>query len=963
MSVIRTLASGASSCAMALSLAVAGAAGLALPITAMAQDVPAQVGEIFPEIADSDLPFDTEYRVGRLDNGMRYIIRPNATPPEQGLVQMWVDLGSVAEGDAELGYAHFVEHMAFNGSTNLPEGEMVRLLEREGLAFGADTNASTGFDRTLYRLDLPRNDMELLGTALMLMRETASELTFDDAAVDREKGVILSERRVRDTYQLRAQRDYFDFVYPGSRLSQRFPIGMIETIENATGASLRSLYDRYYRPENTVLIVVGDYDPAAVEAAIMERFGDWQGESALEPMVFGPVDPALAGQTDIYLDPALSEGISVIRNGAYIDRPDSLAERQDSLLRRVAYAIINRRMQRLSRLDDPPFRGASFGTGNVFEEGRTTTLSIGAIEGEWARGLAAAQEEYRRALAFGFSESEIAEQVANIRRGLEAEAAGAETRANGSFVAGAIALLRDGNVPTDPQSALERFDAFEAQITPDAVIAALRADAIALDDPLIRFVGRTGPEGGEAALRSAWNTGMRAEVTAPDLTEVAEFAYTDFGEPGTVVSDEVDERLGIRMVRFANGVMLNLKRTELDLDSVLVQLAIDGGDMLQTADNPLATAMVSRIPTGGLGAHTLDELQSVLAGRRAALSISSGAETFNMGARTTPGDLELQMQLMAAAIVDPAFRTSGDAQYRQSVENWFATHYATPGSALGSSRGAIISDNDPRFSRQPMEAYLALSLADQREVIWDRWQNGAMELGVVGDIDEEATIAMVARTFGALPQRETAFRAYEEGRQRSFTDNREARTVYHDGEADQAIIRFEWPTTDDSDPLRDLELDLLQRVVRIKMIDVLREELGETYSPSVGGNQSSVFDGYGTFAVSAEIDTARLDGTREAMLGALAALIAEPVDEDVVLRARQPMLESYDNALDSNGSWLGLAARAQTEDERIDRFLAARERLEAITPERLQTLAQTYLDPAERLEVMVLPRPESDGSE
>ena len=175
---------------------------LALGLPALAQPAPVQPHHEWP-FDKSDLPPDPAYRFGRLDNGMRYVIRPNATPKGTAMVQFWVDAGSLAETDEELGYAHFIEHMAFNGSTRIPEGEMVRLLEREGLAFGADTNASTNYDVTLYRLDLPRNDPGLLDTALMIMRETASELSFNPAAVEREKGVVLSEKRVRDTYELR----------------------------------------------------------------------------------------------------------------------------------------------------------------------------------------------------------------------------------------------------------------------------------------------------------------------------------------------------------------------------------------------------------------------------------------------------------------------------------------------------------------------------------------------------------------------------------------------------------------------------------------------------------------------------------------------------------------------------------------------------------------------------------------
>ncbi len=499
--------------------------------------IPADVADAFPEIAGSDVPFDTDYRVGSLVNGMRYIIRSNATPPERGSVRLWVDFGSVAESETERGFAHFIEHMAFNGSTNIPEGEMVRLLEREGLSFGADTNASTGFDTTIYQLNLPRNDVELLETALMLMRETAGNLTFDDEAVEREKGVILSERRVRDTYQLQSTVDRLGFLYPGSAVSERLPIGLIETLEAADGAALRALYERYYRPENMAIVVVGDFDADAVEAAIEGQFSDFAGAPRLDRPAFGPVEIGLAGQTSIFLDPALGESVTVSRHGSWLDESDTLASRREGLLRGVGYAIITRRMQRIARQEDPPFRGARLGTSSFFREGRTTTLSVQAADGEWRRALEAAQQEYRRALQYGFTQAEVDEQLANVRTALVNSVDGAATRSNGGFVSAALRLLRNGRVPSTPESGQAFFEEIEPEITPTAIMAALASQLVPLDNPLIRFEGRTAPEGGEAALRSAWEAGLREDITAGDAADAVAFAYTDFGAPGEVVSE------------------------------------------------------------------------------------------------------------------------------------------------------------------------------------------------------------------------------------------------------------------------------------------------------------------------------------------------------------------------------------------------------------------------------------------
>lgn len=948
-----------------------GLAALALPLSAFAQAPEYQNPEsvvhhvTMPEgvpddpfgIAGSDLPLDPSYRIGVLPNGMRYIIRSNATPAAQGMVYLWVNAGSLGEEPDQAGYAHFLEHMAFNGSANVPEGEMIRLLEREGLAFGPDTNASTTFDRTIYQLNLPRNDAGLLDTALMLMRETASNLTLDPEAVTREIGVIQSEIRVRDTFQQRAFLDQIKFLYPGSAFAQNWVGGTPETIAAATSQRLRDYYERWYRPTNTAIIVVGEFDADAAEAAIRRHFESWQGAPVEAPAPAGPIDLDHRGATAIYIDPSLSEQIDIAVHGPYIERPDTVATRRERLLREIGYSIINRRLQRLARLEDPPFRAAGLSSDDVFKDARTTMLTVQAAEGQWQRGLAAAQEEYRLAMEYGFSAAEVAEQVANMRAAIESNAAGAATRHNRDFLTGARTLLEDGQVPTTPQSALERFTAHEPLITPEAVFAALRADLLPLDNPLIRFSGRTPPAGGADALRAAWDAGMAATLAPRDMGAAAEFAYTDFGPAGSVASDTVEPLLGVRTITFANGVKLNLKRTDLQADRVSVQLNIDGGEMLSTREDPLATAMTGSLLSGGLGAHTLDELVTILAGRQVGLNVDAAEETFRFAATTTTRDLDMQLRLFAAAISDAGWRPQGEEQYRRSVANFFARLDATPESALGNAIGGILSDNDPRFSLQPQEAYLDLSFAKLREAIGERLANGAMEVALVGDFDEEQAIALVASTLGALPAREADFRPYADNRDRRFTADRTPRTLTHRGDAGQALLQMVWPTTDGEDLRETLRLELLQNVTRSLLLDRLREELGQTYSPGTSAQQSRVYPGYGTFAISAAVTPADIAPARDAMLAVIASLRDAPVSEDTLLRARAPQLEAYDNLLKTNGGWMGLVDRAQTQADRLERFVTGKELLQSLTAQDVQEAALAYLDPAARLEITVLPRP------
>lgn len=903
----------------------------------------------------SDIAVDPAYRFGVLDNGMRYIVRSNDTPAGQGLVRMLIETGSIDEREDEQGFAHFLEHMAFNGSTNVPEGEMVKLLERKGLSFGADTNASTGIDLTQYILNLPRNDEDILDTALFLMRETLSELTIAEEAVEREKGVILAERRDRNNFAFQNAVDSLGFSYPGARFPERLPIGKVETIEAATAAGLRAYWEREYVPEATTLIVVGDFDPALVEAKIRAGFADWQrdGETDLTPA--GPFDPDHAGATDIYIDPALPETVSFERVGEYVEPQDSVAWRREQTLRQLAYAIVARRMARLARAEDPPFRGAGFGSGELFDTARSTSLVVQTIDGQWQRGVDSAVAEYNRALAYGFTEAEVAEQVANRRTAIENAAANEATRSNEALMGAAIGLATDGNVPSLPSDGLERFNAFADAITPAMLLAALKRDAVSLENPNIRFVGKSAPEGGELALRAAWNTAIARAPEPLEENVALAWPYTELGTPGTIVSDETGEAFGIRRIRFDNGVMLNLKPTELADEQILVQYNLDGGSLLDTKDDPLATEIATLLPQGGLGQLSLDQLQTVLAGRTVGNSFNRSAETFYGYVRTTPRDLELQLQLLTALLTDPGYRSEAVTRYQQGLDDFFARQYATPSAAYGAEIGGLLSDSDPRFTFQPKDAYRALDFDYLRAVIDDRLAHGAIEIGVVGDFDSQAVIDAVAATFGALPQREVAFRDYADNRDRSFTDRRGVRTIVHQGEADQAQVRFVWPTTDDSDFARDMRLTLLARVVDIALTDTLREKLGQAYSPFAGSSTSRVYDDYGTFVAGAAVDYAQLDAASAAVAETIAALRAAPIDADLLQRARQPLLESYDNALKTNSGWMGLVEDAQRYPEGLTRFQRGKDEALSVTGAQLQALAIEYLDPADAVQLLVVP--------
>ncbi len=946
---------------MSLRLAVMTAILPLLAACATVQSVPQSAtalplkNDVVWGFENSDIPVDPAYRFGRLENGMRYVIRQNATPNGTAIVRMAIETGSLDEAESERGFAHFVEHMAFNGSTNVPEGKMISLLEREGLAFGADTNASTSFDQTIYKLDLPRNNPDLLDLSLKLMRETASELTFSPEAVEREKGVVLAEMRDRNTYAVRNSEDSMRFAHPNALYTQRLPIGTAEALKAATAESLRAFWAREYVPAHTTIVVIGDFDPQLVEAKIHERFADWRGASPDPKPDAGPVDFKDSARTSVYIDPALPERVEAVRHGPWIGGEDTVSRRQENLLRLIGYNIVNRRFLRITRQPSPPFRGAGFGTGNIFKSGRSTRLIVDTSDRKWRGGLLAAVTEYRRALRYGFSSAEVDEQVAVIHTSLQNGAASAQTRTHSTLLSSIWLLLSDGTVPSEPHEVLDRFTALAPSITPKSVLEALKRDAVPLENPLLRFHGRYEPEGGAPAVRAAWNAAMGPRISPPESGGMSTFAYTEFGQPGTVTSDTVQPGLGIRTIRFENGVMLNLKRTDLEKDRIRLKVSIDGGRKLNTRENPLVTELTPYLDEGGLGQHNEDELQTILAGRTVNNEFVAEDSAIAAAAQTTARDLELQLQLLAAYVTDPGYRSEGVDRYRQDINRYFAQLNATPASAVSGAIGGFISDNDPRFSLLSPDEYRKLTYGTLKSGITDRLKNGAIEIGIVGDFDEAQVIALVAKTFGALPAREQAFREYTDQPARTFAADRTLRTITHTGPADQALLRYTWPTIDDRDPVAALTFNLLERVVRVELTDVLRESLGKAYSPGASSSLSRYWPDYGTFSISASVAVPEVPATREAVRSMLMELRSTPISEDMLARARQPLVERYQNALKSNGNWLALVARAQSEPDQIDRFLKSGEILNGLTAQDVQDAARRYLDPDKALAILALP--------
>jgi zinc protease len=905
----------------------------------------------------SDVKPDSSVKFGVLTNGMRYAIMRNTTPKHAASVRLRVDVGSTADLDGQLGGAHYLEHMAFNGSKRIPEGEMVKLLERSGLAFGADTNASTGFTNTTYKLDLPEVNAGLIDTALMIMRETAGELTLDPKAVERERGIILGEMRTRENFSLRQFRDQINFLTPGTPITRGLPIGTEAGIRGVSAAGLRTLYDAFYTPERTTLVFVGDVDPATIEAQIITKFKDWKEKGRFngDPVKANIVtDRAFASH--IFADPDVptSVGINVIT--PFDGRFDSVAKRRARMIDIIGSAMLNRRLDALSRLPDAPFAGAGAGDTDLISTAHQAVVSVVAKDRNWKAALGVAEQELRRATTFGFAEAELKEQIANIRTSLKNAAAQADTRNSAVLAESIVGSLESDRIFSTPQSDLEQFEAIVGSLSATDVTAAFRKNWSAAK-PLITVSHNEAIAGGEAAVAEVWNQSVKIAIAAPKAGASAAFGYTDFGIPGTVVADSRIADLDVRTVRFANNVRLNIKKTDFEKGKVRIALRVGGGQLefAQTPDG-LGLFMSSMFPAGGTVKHSADELQSILAGRAVSGGLTAGLDSFSANRSTTPDDFELQLQLLAAFVTAPGYRAEAEAQWSNLVGVFLPTLDSQPGGVAARDVARILASGDTRFGIPGEAALKKLNFAQLKAVIAPALSSGPIEIGVVGDIEESRAIAMVAKTFGALPARSLDRPAYVANRTVKFPASRAPITLTHSGKPDQAMAMTIWPTSDNGDFREESRMSLLAAVMQLMVTDELREKMGATYSPSVNSDMSSLFKGFGNVSVSSVADPAKIDLINAAVDAIAAKLAAAPPSPDLILRARNPMLEGLERNSRENGSWIDIIDEAQSLPSDLRYLRDAQAALKAVTGKDIQAAARKYLIAKAALRIRIIPK-------
>ncbi|QJE94416.1 M16 family metallopeptidase [Luteolibacter luteus] len=914
----------------------------------------------------SDIPADPKAVFGKLPNGMRYLIYPNAEPPGRVSLRMHIAAGSLMEADDQRGLAHFLEHMVFNGSKNFTPDELIPRMQRLGIAFGAHVNAYTSFDETVYMLDLPDLSKETMDLGFTVMRDFGDGAKLDIEEIDKERGVILSEKTSRDSVGYRLMEQQFEELLPSSLVTKRFPIGIEDVISKAPRERFVDFYTRYYTPERMTFVVVGDIKPEEIEAKIKESFS-----SLMNPQEPGK-NPALGEIPNVEgIKPAVfsdkevpATELSLVSVRPFSPVADTRTRRLSLLPLGIAHAAIGRRFERIAKQDGSAIAKGSASRDELFNYAELGSFDVTVTDDRWQEALPILEKEYRRALEFGFTDAEIAEAKANILNSYQQAVKTAPSRKSEGLATGIARSINDGSVFSTPETNLEIIEKGLDTITPETCHAAFREFWADRGLHLV-LTTKVEPENARGVLQSIYEESRSEKVEAPEQKGAAAFGYTEFGAAGTVKSQKNVEDLGLTQAVLSNGVRLNFKQTDFEKGSIRLLARIGSGKLTQPKDTPGLDLFASSVfDAGGLGKHSVDDLQQILAGKNVGTGFAISDDVFTLSGRTTPEDLELQLQLMCAQLTDPGYRDEAMAQFKKAVPMIFQQLKHSPAGAQA-GMDAWLHGGDSRFG-VPDEAKLSsYTLEDAKKWLTPALTKDYLELSIVGDFDESTLLPLVLKTFGALPARAEEKPALAAARKVTVPKSPAEKTFTYESKIPQGTAMVIWKT----DGLRGntklfRRLNLLGEILTDRLRKEIREKLGAAYSPNAGANGSEGLEGFGFLAaecVGKAEDTKRLADIA-AELGA--TLAKDGTDDDELERARKPLQAQLEKSKRDNTYWLGtVMAQSQEDKERLDLIRGRDADYASITTKDLDEVAKKYLTEKSVLKVLIHPDPAAKEGE
>jgi len=923
-----------------------------------------QTGDTTPWIyRGSDVPQDKEWLFGEMPNGLRYAVRRNGVPPGQVSIRVRIDAGSLHERDGERGYAHLLEHLLFRQSKYLGPAQAIPTWQRLGATFGSDTNAETSPTHTVFKLDLPGVTPAKLDESMKLLSGMVRAPVLSNRNVKAEVPIVLAEKRENGGPAERTADATRETLFAGQLLANRSPIGTEEVLKAASGRSVSRFYQRWYRPENTVISVVGDMEPALLAAQVEKWFGDWQGKGPLVPAPsFGdPVAPPGAdpanpvGETAVLVEPDLPRNFTyaVLRPWRQVN--DTIAYNQGVLRDALAQALVNRRLEARARAGGS-YLYAQVQQDKVSRSTDATFVSFAPLTADWRTALTDVRSVIADALARPPSKEELAREIAEQQQVFESSVAERSVLAGSRLADDIVNAVDIREAVAAPETVLMVFNGMKDTITPQQILESTRR---IFNGTVIRATYVT-PAKGEATaedLRAA----LLAPV-APDATarlSTAPISFDDLpalGKPGAIVQDAPLGVLDISRVDFANGVKVLLWPNDAEPGRVAVKVRFGGG-YRSFVDGDAAYAELGKMALVGSGIGPLgqEELDRISTGRKMGFEFEIEDGSFSFFAQTRKEDLADQLYLFAAKLGTPRWDANPVIRAKAAAELAFQSYATSPAGVLGRDLETLARGGDPRYAAPTRAQLDAVTPEGFREVWEPILKQGPVEVLIFGDFDRTATVQALARTFGALPPR-TPLPATLASRVPGFGDPGETVVRTHRGDASQAAAVVQWPGGGGVASLRESrQLQILVQLFNNRLLDAMRERAGASYAPVVRTDWPTDIDGGGRITAMAQLQPAAVPIFFNEAQRIATELATRPATQDELDRVTEPLRQYISRASTGNLFWL-YQLEGATSDPRIVAYLRSLlADYSRTTPQAMQALAQKYFGRQQPWQLAVIP--------
>ncbi len=908
----------------------------AVSVAATATAAPVDAG-----VAEAPLPLDARVRKGKLQNGMTYYVLPHKKPEHRAQVWLAVNAGSVLEDDDQRGLAHFVEHMGFNGTKRFPKQALVDMLEKSGVSFGADLNAYTSFDETVYTLQVPTDKPEIMNGAIGILRDWTDSVTFDPAEVEKERGVVMEEWRLGRGAGARIFDKQAPVFFFGSKYADRLTIGKPEIIQGAPRDTLFRFYKDWYRPDLMAVIAVGDFSADEMEARIKTEFSTVKPADKPRPRPSVPV-PAHERQLVTVETDKEATGTSVSIITKFPHRPLTTAsDYRRTLGERLFNTMLNARLDELRRKANAPFLYAGSRSGSFVRTEDSFTQGAQVKENGVRRGYTALLEEMLRVERFGFTASELTRAKSDVMRSFEQAVKERDTEEGRSLAREIVRNFLEDEAMPGPEAERE----LATRMLPSFTLEELNSVGKSLGKNS-RVVAVTGPatmeKPTEAAILAA-----TAEVAARDIKPYEDIAsnvplMATPPIPGAVVSTREIAELGVTEWTLANGARVVVKATDFKADEVRLSAFAKGGTSLAAdADFDTARFAGSVVSQGGVGSFDAVALRKILAGKVVHASAQIGELEESVSAGASTADLTTMFQLVNLRFTAPRRDDSAFAAWKESETEAARNRRLSPEGVFWEDLSLFSSQNHKR--RQPVTPELIAKVDLDRALSFykARFSDASgFTFIIVGNVDVAATKTLVETYIGSLPstERKETWRDVHVNRPPGVAKKEVAMGTEPKS---RVTLTFHGDETFTRDKENDMRM--LGEVLRIRLREVMREDMGGVYGVSAGGSIARWPRPQYTFNVSFGCAPTNVAKLEKALFDEVKAIAEKGIGDDYIAKVKELRRREHETNLRENGYWMGELSRAYTFGDDPKQMLDFNAMVDKVTSDHVRAAAKKYL--------------------